>query len=121
MVEAVAQHVDSAALGNLALEPGQEFAPCRAVLGQPQRCRGLGLGGTQEGRELDQIDAVFPVVVVEVAAAPAHTAVAGGWFGHCARGGRLAGMAGQRGADEAFETAFGGVGGHLLYNQVPVK
>ena len=121
MVDAVAQHVDAAALGNLALEPGQEFAPRRAVLGQPQRCRGLGLGGTQEGRELDQIDAVFAVVVVEVAAAPAHAAVARGRFGHRARRGRLAGMTGQRGADQAFEAAFGGVGGHICYSDGTTK
>ena len=112
MVDAVAQHVNAAALGYLALESGQEFAACWAVLGQSERCRGFGLGGTQEGRELDQIDAVLAVVVVEVAAAPAHATVAGRRFGYRARGGRLAGMAGQRGADEAFETAFGGVGGH---------
>ena len=31
VLDAVAQHVDSAAFGNLALESGQEFAPRRAV------------------------------------------------------------------------------------------
>ena len=115
MVDAVAQHVDAAALGDCALESGQKFAPCWAVRGQPQRFRGFGLGRTQKGRELDQIDAVLAVVIVKVAVAPAHAAVAGGRFGHRTRCGRLAGMAGQRGADEAFEAAFGGIGdGHFI-------
>ena len=53
-----------------------------------------------------------PVVVVVVAAGPADSAVAGR---RLARGGtlrRVARMAGQGRADEAFEAAFGGVGGH---------
>ena len=121
VLDAVTQHVDGAALGDLALQPGQEFAPRWAVFGQSQRFRSLGLGRTQEGRELDQIDAVLALVVVEVAAAPAYPAVAGGRFGHGACRGRLAGMAGECGADQAFEAAFGGVSPHFLSHQIPVK
>ncbi len=54
-------------LADLALQPGQELAPRRAVLVQGQRLGRLGLGGAQEGGELDQIDAVLAVVVVGVA------------------------------------------------------
>ena len=121
VLDAVAQHVDGAAFGNLALEPGQELAPRRAVLGQTQRVRRLGLGRAQKGAELDHIDAVLAVVIVGVAPAPAHPAVIRRWFG-CGTGlGRLAGMAGQCGADQAFETVFGGVGGHFCYSAMTTK
>ena len=37
VLDAVAQHVDHAALGDLALQPGQELAPRRAVLAEVER------------------------------------------------------------------------------------
>ena len=67
--------VDGAAFGYLALQPRQEASPGRAVLIQCQRVYGFGLGGMQEGAELDDVDAVFAVVVMRVAAAPTHAAV----------------------------------------------
>ena len=70
--DAVAQHVDGAALGDLALQPGEKLAPCRALLGECQCFGGLRLRCAQKGGELDEVDAVFPVVVVWVAAIPAH-------------------------------------------------
>ena len=66
----VAQQVDGAALGNLPLQPSQEGAPRRTVLGQRQRLGGLRLRVPQERSELYQVDTVLAVVVVKVAAAP---------------------------------------------------
>ena len=119
--DAVAQHVDGATLGYLALEPGQELAPRWAVFGQSQRFGGFGLGSAQKGRELDQIDAVLAVVVVGVATALAHPAVVGWRLGHRTRHGWLAGMAGQCSADQPFEAAFAGISPHFLSHQIPVK
>ena len=48
----VAQHVNGAALGNLPLQPSQEGAPRRTVLGQRQRVGGLRLRIPQERRDL---------------------------------------------------------------------
>ena len=110
--DAAAQHVDGAAPGDLSLQPGEELAPGGAILGERQRFGGLGPGRTQEGRELGEVDAVLAVVVVGVPAAPADAAIAGGRLRHRTGRGRVAGAAGQRGADEPFEAAFAGVGGH---------
>ena len=44
VLDPVAQHVDGAALDDLALQPGQERTPRRTVLGERERLRGLGLG-----------------------------------------------------------------------------
>ena len=110
-LHAVAQHVDGAALGDLALEPRQELAPRRAVLVQRERFGGLRLRVVQEGGELDAIDAELAVVVVGISAAPADAAVGGACLRNLALLRRIAGMAGQGRADEPFEAAFGGVGG----------
>ena len=64
VLDAAAQHVDGAALGDLSLQPGEELAPGGAVLGERQRFGGLGPGRAQEGRELGEVDAVLAVVVV---------------------------------------------------------
>ena len=103
VLDTVAQHLDRAPLGNLALQPRQKLAPCRTVLLQRQSLGRPRLGVTQEGSKLDEIDAPLAVVVEVAAAAPAHPAVAGRRFGHGVRRRRLAGMAGQRRADEALE------------------
>ena len=112
--DAVAQHLDRAPLGDLALQPRQELAPRRAVVVQRQRLGGFRLGVVQEGGKLGEVDAVLAVVVEVAAAAPAHPAVAGGRLHHGLRGRRLAGMAGQRRADEAFEPALGRVSRHVV-------
>ena len=69
---------------------------------------------TEERRELNQVDAVYPVVIVGIPATPAHAAVARCRLGHGTRRRRIARMPGQGLADEAFEAAFGGVGGHSI-------
>ena len=112
MLDAMAQDVDGAALGDLALQPREELAPGWAIFVQRQRFRGFGLCGAKERGKLNRIDAVFAVVVEPVAAAPTHAAVTGRRFADGGRRGRLAGMPRERGADQAFEAAFGGVGGH---------
>ena len=112
VLDAVAQHVDGAALGDLPLQAGQELASRRAVLVQRQGFGDLRLGGVQEGGELDAIDAVLAVVVVGIAAAPADAAVGRARLCDPAVLRRVAGMAGQRRADEPFEAALGGVGGY---------
>ena len=89
----VAQHVDRAALGNLALQPSQERTPRRTVLGQRQRVGSLRLRVPQKGRELHQVDTVLPVVVVEAATAPPDPAVTRRRVGYGALGRRIARMA----------------------------
>ena len=97
--DAVAQHVDGAALADLPLEPGQEAAAGGAGLGQVEGLGRFGLGGAQEGGELGQVDAVLAVVVVVVAARPADAAVVGRRFAYGGLWRRVAGIAGQGRAD----------------------
>ena len=111
--DAVAQDVDGAALRYLALQPGQELAPRRAVLAERQRLGGVGLRVAQEGGELDPIDAELAVVVVRAAAAPADAAVTRARLRDLPVHRRVAGMAGQRRADEPFEAPLRGVGGYV--------
>ena len=111
MPDAVAQHVDAAALADLTLEPGQEPPARGAGFGQGEGLRCLGLGGAQEGGELGQVDAVLAVVVVVVAAGPTGSGVTGRGLARGGTRGRVAGMACQGPADEAFEAPFGGIGG----------
>ena len=115
VLEPVAQDVDGAALGDLALQPRQELAPSGAVLAEVERLADVGLGRAQEGRELGEIDAVLAVVVARIAADPARAVGRRPLADGVGRAGaRIAGRAGQRRADQAFETALGGVGGHSL-------
>ena len=109
VLDPVAQHVDGAALVDLALQPIQKRAPRRSVLGKRERLGGFGLGYTQECRQLHQIDAILPIVIVGIAATPANAPIADMGFCHGARGRRLAGIARQAGANQAFKSAFGGV------------
>ncbi|MYL10812.1 MAG: hypothetical protein F4010_01390 [Cenarchaeum sp. SB0669_bin_11] len=61
----------------------------------------------EEGAEPDEVDAVFAVVVVVVAGGPADATVGAGWFADGATGWGIAGVTGERLADEPFEAAFG--------------
>ena len=110
--DAVTQDVDGAAPGDLALEPGQKFPSRRTVVVQDQRFRRLRLSRAQERPELDEVDAIVAVVVVGTARRPACAAVGGAGLRDPAFLRRIAGMAGQPRADEAFEAALGGVGGY---------
>ena len=110
--DAVAQHLDGAPLRDLALQPRLELAPRRPVLVQCQGLGGLRLGGVEEGGKLGEIDAVLAVVVVIAAGAPAHAAVGGSGLYERACRWRIAGMAGERRADQALEALLTGIGCH---------
>ena len=94
------------------METGEKLAARRAVLVEAEGGSGRRLGGVEESTELDQVDAVLSVVVVMVAGRPADAAVRGGTFTYGATGWRIAGVAAESFADEAFEAAFGEVGAH---------
>lgn len=115
VLEAMAQHVDGAALADLSLQAGQELAPRRAVLAKVERLGHAGLGGPQERRELRQVHAVLAVVVGRLAADPPGT-VGGRPFGDSSgwRDARVARMACESRADEALEPALAGIGGHTV-------
>src|SRR5690606_31780282 len=113
VLEPVPEHVDRAALRDLALEPGQELAPRRPVLAEVEGVGHLRLRLAEEGRELGEVHAVFAVVVFRSAADP--TRAVGGRplaDGVGLHRPRITGRAGQRRADQPLETALGGVGGH---------
>ena len=113
MLDAVAQHLDGASLGDLALQPRQELAPRRPILVQRQRLGDLGLGVSQELSKLGEINAILAVVVLVAAGAPADPAIDSARLGHeraCRR--RVAGMPGERRADEALEALLARIGRH---------
>ena len=56
VLHAVAEHVDHAALADLALEAVEELAPRRAVVVEVQGVGGVGLRRPQEAAELGEID-----------------------------------------------------------------
>lgn len=111
VLEAAAQHVNGATPGDLALEPGEELAPGWVVTVEFERFGNLGLCRTQEETELHKIDTVLAVVVSGTAADVPGTAIGGCMVGYRAAALlRVAGCAGQCGADQAFKAALGGVG-----------
>ena len=110
VLDAVAQHVDRPALGDLALQPCEELAPRRPVLVQGQRLRDLRLRGAQERGQLHAIHAEFAVVVAGTAAAPARAADRRRGNDGVFRG--ITGMAGQRRADQSLQPPFRGIGSH---------
>src|SRR5690606_33698917 len=113
VLEPVAQHVDGAALADLALESRQELAPRRPVPAEIEGVGHLRLRFVEEGRELGEVHAVLAVVVFGMPAHPSRSV--GGrplTDGVGLHRPRIAGRAGQRRADQPLETALGGVGGH---------
>ena len=77
-----------------------------------ERAHYARLSGSQKRGKLRQVDAILPIVVVKVAWAPAYAAPGRGRHSDSRPFWGLAGVASQRGADQAFEAAFGGVRGH---------
>ena len=75
VLDSLAQHVNSAALGDFPLQPGQEPAPVRAIFVQVQRGCRLGLGFAQKSGKLSQVNTVFPVIVLWVSVYPARPVV----------------------------------------------
>ena len=94
VLDAVPEDFDRAAFGDLALETGEELAAGGAVFVEAEGGGGVGLGGVEKGAELDEVDAVFAVVVVMVAGGPADAAVGAGGFADGAVRGGVAGVAG---------------------------
>lgn len=112
VLDAVAQHLDDAPLGHLPLKAGQELATYWAVLIQPEGGDGFGLGGVEKTAELDQVKAMFAVVIVVVAGGPAAAPIGAGSLADGAASGGIARIASEGLANEAFQAPFGGVGGH---------
>src|SRR5262249_41448354 len=61
VLDALAQHVNHAALGDLALQAGQELTTGRAVVIQVQAVSRCRLWGAQEDRQVDQIYRILTV------------------------------------------------------------
>src|SRR5690606_7152323 len=119
VLEPVPQHVDGAALADLALEPRQEFAPRRSVLPEVEGVGHLRLRLAEEGRKLGEVHAVLAVVVLRVCADPSRTVGRRSLADDIGSDrARIAGRAGQRRADQPLEAAFGRVGGHALASTV---
>ena len=70
VLDALAQHVDDAALGDLALQPGQELLAGRRVVGKVEGLGEAGLGCVQEALKLTNIYAIGTVIRLGVAANP---------------------------------------------------
>ena len=81
VLDAVSQDIDGAALGDLALQPGQKLAPRRSVLVKRERFGHFGCVAFKEGVKLGQVDTVLAVVVARVATDPPG-AIARGLFRH---------------------------------------
>ena len=64
VLDAVAQHVDDAALADLALQAGEELAPRGAVVVEVEYLSDLWLRGPKESSQLDKVHAVFALVVI---------------------------------------------------------
>ena len=67
VLDAAAQHVYHAALGDLALQAVQKLGALGAFLVDAKSLIGVGLGGGEELQQLGPVDGVFPVVVLGVA------------------------------------------------------
>ena len=70
VLDAMPQHVDDAALADLALQPGQELLARRAVVIEIERRQQGRLGRGDEGAQLDEIDGPRPVVGLRIAEQP---------------------------------------------------
>ena len=64
VLDPLAQHVDDAALADLALEASQELPARGAIVFQAQALEGIRLRLDEEGEKLRQIDRILAVVVV---------------------------------------------------------
>src|SRR5271166_1851829 len=71
MLDAGAEYVDDAALGDLTLEPGKELLAGRTVMLQVEGLDEVLLGRGEEGAELGKVHGVLTVVVLGAASDPA--------------------------------------------------
>ena len=74
VLDPLAEHVDEAALADLALEAGQELPARWAIVFEAQPLERIRLRFDEKRQELRQIDRVLAVVVVGLAADPAASA-----------------------------------------------
>src|SRR4051794_1718984 len=70
VLDPLTQDVDRAAFGDLALQAGQETAARGPVVVELQCVDQMLLRGAEKAAELDEIDAVFAVVVRRIAEEP---------------------------------------------------
>src|SRR5689334_9535181 len=100
------QHVDGAALGDLALQSREELAARRAVLAECECLGRLRLRFQQERGELGQVDAVLAVVVLRPATDPAGAVGCRPLVRDASRyRARITWRAGKRRADQPLEAA----------------
>ena len=105
VLQALAQHVDGAALGDLTLQASEELAPVGLSWSRSRGSATFGCVVAQEGPKLNEVHAVLAVVVTWVAADPT-SAVSGRPLTHLTGriGTLITGRAGQRCANQPFKT-----------------
>ena len=107
------QHVDDAALADLALQPRQEFLPGRAVVVEVERRHQGRLRRGDEGAQLDKIDGPGPVIGLRIAEQPVVQADERlRLLGESAAGRRGSIAPGHVGDDQGFQALLRGVGFH---------
>ncbi len=109
VIDPLAEDVDDAAPGDLALEAVEEAEAGGADLVEVELGDDLGLGGVEEGEELGGVDGVGAVVVVGIALDVVAGPVADALLCDQAGQGETGRAAGEAGDDEAFQAAFGDV------------
>ena len=85
MLDAVTKDIDGSALVDLALEAREKLAARGTVLVKAEGRGNVGLCCVQEGAELNEVYAVFAVVVVVIARGPAEAASGRTRFAHGVR------------------------------------
>jgi hypothetical protein len=113
VLEALAQQVDDAPPGDLALEPGQELEPRGALVVEVKGLGDLRLGGAQKVCQLREIHGVLAVIVVGITRDPPgaakgrqtlpRTGTRQCWFSP---------IAGHGSDDQALKSPFAGISSH---------
>jgi hypothetical protein len=111
VLHAVAEHVDHAALADLALQAVEELATRRTVVVEAQSVGSLDLRRPQEGVELGEINRRLAEVVAGVAEDPLAAVRRTGLMRVASRR-RRRGLAGHPRDDQALEALLARLGGH---------
>src|SRR5437667_8743588 len=112
VLDAVTQHVDRPALGDLTLQPRQKLSACRTVLAQFERVNDFRLCLLQEGRKVRYIHTAFAVVILWRTADPSHTLCGGPLLDGVDGYARIARRPRQSRADQPLKAALRRVGCH---------
>ena len=119
VLDPMPQHVDHAALADLALQPGEELLAGGAIVVELERRQQGRLGRGDEGAQLDKIDGPRPVIGLRVAEPPIVQADERlrllGEAAAAAR--RRIRPPGHVGDDEGFQALLRGVGSHAAASQ----